>query len=70
MKFFVIIIGKGFIVGGEDAKTGELPFMVMLGYKKPGKRANDGIEYQCGGALINKYVLHNSVQNMKDNSFH
>ena len=65
-----MIIGKGFIVGGEDAKTGELPFMVLLGYKKPGKRANDGIEYQCGGALINKYVLHNSVQNMKDNSFH
>ena len=47
------------VVGGEGAKTGEFPFMALLGYRIPNKTENGGIEYQCGGALINKYVIDN-----------
>ena len=47
------------VVGGEGAKTGEFPFMALLGYQIPNKTENGGIEYQCGGALINKYVIDN-----------
>ena len=43
---------QGRIVGGEDAKIGELPFMALLGYHK----AELGIVYQCGGTLINRFV--------------
>ena len=45
------------VVGGEGAKTGEFPFMALLGYRIPNKTENGGIEYQCGGALINKYAI-------------
>ena len=45
------------VVGGCGAKTGEFPFLALIGYKRPNKTANDGIEYGCGGALINKYVI-------------
>ena len=43
----------GRIVGGEGAKTGEFPFMALIGYRLE----NGKIEYQCGGALINKYAI-------------
>lgn len=41
------------IIGGDLAKMGEFPFMVLLGYDIEGD-----IFYLCGGSLINaKYVL-------------
>ena len=49
-----MVSASGFIVGGKIAKTAEIPFMALLGYNVGGSK-NDGIEYQCGGSLINKY---------------
>jgi len=41
------------IVGGEDAKLGEFPWMVLLGFQN-----GDDITYGCGGSVINRwYVL-------------
>ena len=54
-------LARGFIVGGSGAKTGEIPFLALIGYKT----ANDEIEYQCGGALINKYAIHYVHLNQK-----
>ena len=48
--FFSLIIGDGYIVGGEKTKRHELPFMALLGYR----RARGQIKYECGGALINR----------------
>ena len=45
-------LDEGQIVGGKEAKIGELPFMALLGYRKPGL----GIAYQCGGTLINRFA--------------
>ena len=45
-------LDEGQIVGGKEAKIGELPFMALLGYRKPGL----GIVYQCGGTLINRFA--------------
>jgi len=43
-----------FIIGGEDTKPGEFPWMALLG----SKNSQGTIEWTCGGALINKwYVL-------------
>ena len=45
-------LDEGQIVGGKEAKIGELPFMALLGYRHPGR----GILYQCGGTLINRFA--------------
>ena len=46
-------LSTGFILGGEDTKRGDYPFVASLGYDKPSGRI-----YGCGGALINRrYVL-------------
>ena len=45
----------GRIVGGEGAKIGEFPFMALIGFEI--KHLDGRIEYTCGGALINKYVI-------------
>ena len=41
------------VIGGDDSKLGEFPYMALLGY------ALDGvIYYLCGGSVLNsKYVL-------------
>ena len=44
-------LDEGQIVGGKEAKIGELPFMALLGYRSRRK-----ILYQCGGTLINRYA--------------
>ncbi|CAB4060982.1 unnamed protein product [Lepeophtheirus salmonis] len=44
-----------FIVGGEDAKIGDLPFMALLGYDSPTSCTE--LIYACGGALINKHYV-------------
>ena len=51
-------LSSGFIVGGDIAKTGELPFMALLGYdtNKFYKDGRKKYEYLCGGVLINRYV--------------
>jgi len=47
---------SSFIVGGEDTRIGEFPFVVLLG--KPSRRNPDKNFWFCGGTLINKwYVL-------------
>jgi len=47
----------GQIVGGDDAKLGEYPFIAILGYRPIKKKARD-IYFNCGGSLINRrYVL-------------
>ena len=60
-------LSSGFIVGGEIAKTGELPFMALLGYDT-NKFYIDGrkkYEYLCGGVLINRYVqCHSNYQSL------
>ena len=45
-------LDEGQIVGGKEAKIGELPFMALLGY-----RVKRQIIYQCGGTLINRYAI-------------
>ena len=43
------------IVGGSITKTGDFPYMALLGSKAKNRNA---IQYTCGGSLINKwYVL-------------
>jgi len=43
------------IVGGKDAKLGQYPWLVNLGYKQKGR---PGALYKCGGTLIGtRYVL-------------
>ncbi len=50
----------GYIVGGEETKRGEMPFLAALGYKT----AIDGkFNYNCGGALINRLNLKKSKKN-------
>ena len=47
---------SGFIVGGEDTRIGEFPFLALLGKKS--RRRKNSIFWHCGGTLINKwYVL-------------
>jgi len=47
---------SGFIVGGEDTRLGQFPFLALLG--KPSKKKPGKTYWFCGGALINKwYVL-------------
>ena len=45
---------SGFIVGGEDTRIGEFPFMALLGFFNP---YSNQIEYTCGGSLINRYYV-------------
>ena len=47
-------VGFGQIVGGEETKFGEFPFIAALGYVN---RQRDTIAYRCGGVLINRFVL-------------
>merc|ERR1712241_881499 len=43
------------IVGGSITKSGDFPYMALLGSKAKNRNA---IQYTCGGSLINKwYVL-------------
>jgi len=42
-----------FIVGGEDTKLGEFPWMVLLRRQ----RASDRVWWHCGGSLINKWFV-------------
>ena len=45
----------GFILGGNDTRLGEYPFLSLLGKTK---KEGSGIFWHCGGTLINKwYVL-------------
>ena len=46
-------LGTGFILGGEYAKRGELPYQAALGYRNRGGK----IKYNCGGTMINRYIL-------------
>ena len=52
-------IDEGQIVGGEETKEGELPFMALLGYVNKRGGGND-IKFKCGGTLINRQILINS----------
>ena len=41
------------VIGGDDAKLGEFPYMALLGYL-----INGEIYYVCGGSVLNgKYIL-------------
>jgi len=42
-----------FILGGQDTKLGELPWMTLLGTRKQ----SGSIFWKCGGALINKWFV-------------
>ena len=45
----------GFILGGNDTKLGEYPYLSLLGRKRSG---GQGAFWHCGGTLINRwYVL-------------
>ena len=46
-------IDEGQIVGGEETKEGELPFLALLGYVNKRSGGND-IKFKCGGTLINR----------------
>jgi len=58
-------LGTGFIIGGVKTKRGELPYQVILGYRRRRSTKVDGVrrskiitKYNCGGVLINRrYVL-------------
>ena len=50
------------LILGEETDLAHFPFMVLLGYQRNYSQYNsnftDGIYYECGGTLINKwYVL-------------
>ena len=49
-------IDEGQIVGGEETKEGELPFMALLGYVNKRGGGND-IKFKCGGTLINRQIV-------------
>lgn len=40
------------IVGGEDAKVGEFPYMALLGYLYNSKKY-----YTCAGSVINNWYI-------------
>jgi secreted trypsin-like serine protease len=40
------------IVGGEDTKMGEFPYMALLGFETQGD-----VFYTCGGSVINKWYI-------------
>lgn len=42
-----------FILGGQDTKLGEFPWMTLLG----SRRKSGSIFWKCGGALINKWFV-------------
>merc|ERR1712061_226697 len=45
----------GFILGGNDTRLGEYPFLALLGKKR---KRGSGVFWRCGGTLVNKwYVL-------------
>jgi len=45
----------GFILGGNDTRLGEYPFLALLGRRKKGRKK--GIFWHCGGTLINKWYV-------------
>ena len=59
-------IDEGQIVGGEETKEGELPFMALLGYVNKRGGGND-IKFKCGGTLINRQIFINSFQSRLKN---
>ena len=41
------------VIGGDDAKLGEFPYIALLGYF-----LNGDVYYLCGGSVLNaKYIL-------------
>ena len=49
---------NAFIIGGNETKPGELPFMALLAYPAPTDFVEeDTFLYLCGGTLINKYYV-------------
>lgn len=44
------------IVGGENAKEGEFPYMALLG-KKIVRRGKIIDHFSCGGSIINKWYI-------------
>lgn len=41
---------QGIVIGGENARSGEFPHMVAIGYKN----LNNQINFKCGGSLISE----------------
>ena len=56
-------VPKSNLVGAEDTKPGEIPYMALLGYEISGD-----IYYLCGGSIINKWYVLTAAHCLLDKS--